>query len=65
MRILDLTESEQQVVYRACEMIESVLEKHGELYLDTFLEDKKHRSIIHLSYHNNRKIEDETHSQTS
>lgn len=58
MTILDLTETERQDIYVACRIIESVLEKHGEIYLDSFFNDNRHNSIVHLIYSNNRMIKD-------
>jgi len=56
MRIIDLSEEDQEQIYIACFIIEKILEKHGDLSLSTFINDNKHNSIISLSYHNNRKL---------
>lgn len=57
MNILDLSELDQKKIYAAIKLIESALDKYGENYFNTYLNDKKSNSIIHLSYSNTKQKE--------
>lgn len=59
MKVIDLSDEDREQIFLACAIIEKVLEKYGDLSIDSFIDDKKHNSLIRVSYSNNRKLSHE------